>query len=54
MLLPKALRDKVWATFRPGQEEAKDPSQGYIAVAREVQEWIAKHHPPAVQPAKLL
>lgn len=38
--LPKALRDRVWATYRPGQEETKTPSREYLAVAREVQAWI--------------
>lgn len=41
--LPRHLRSKVWATYRPGQEVSKTPSQAYIAVAREVQEWIARH-----------
>lgn len=40
MRLPKRLRDKVWATFRPGQEKSMTPSREYVAVAREVQEWI--------------
>jgi hypothetical protein len=39
--LPAALRAKVWATYRPGQEISKTPSRSYIAVAREVQAWIA-------------
>lgn len=38
--LPKALRDKVWKAYRPGQEVDKSPSPDYIAVAREVQDWI--------------
>lgn len=38
--LPQSLRNKVWATYRPGQEESKTPSAEYLAVAREVQEWI--------------
>lgn len=37
--LPKRLRDKVWATYRPGQEITKDPSPAYLKVADEVQEW---------------
>lgn len=43
--LPKYLRDKVWAAFRPGQEQDKSPSRLYLEVAREVQEWIAEHYP---------
>lgn len=38
--LPKALRDKVWASYEPGQEISKDPSSEYLKVVTEVQEWI--------------
>ena len=38
--LPAGLRAKVWATYRPGQEITKTPSAAYIAVAKQVQEWI--------------
>lgn len=38
--LPKALRDKVWRTYRPGQEKDCSPSDAYIAVAKEVRSWI--------------
>jgi hypothetical protein len=38
--LPQSLRNKIWATFRPGQEETKTPSREYVAVALEVREWI--------------
>lgn len=38
--LPKRYRDAIWATYRPGQEIDKCPSQAYIDVAIEVQEWI--------------
>lgn len=38
--LPLDLRRKIWAAFKPGQEETKTPSREYVAVAREVQEWI--------------
>lgn len=40
--LPARLRAKVWATFKPGQEITKTPSPEYLAVAREVQEWIKR------------
>lgn len=43
--LPKDLRDKIWATYVPGQEIRKDPSQAYLTAAKEVQEWIAANHP---------
>lgn len=41
--LPKRLRDKVWAAYVPGQERRMDPSEEYLAVAHEVQEWIRAH-----------
>lgn len=39
-MLPKALRNKIWGTYRRGQEIDKNPSPQYIAAAREVQDWI--------------
>lgn len=33
--LPKELRDRIWATYRPGQETDKNPSAAYLAAARE-------------------
>lgn len=39
--LPQALRAKIWRTYEIGQEETKTPSREYVAVAREVQAWIA-------------
>lgn len=41
--LPSYLRNKVWSTFKPGQEETKTPSREYVAVAREVQAWIEEN-----------
>ncbi len=41
-LLPEQLRNEIWRTYRPGQEITKRPSAEYIAVARRVQDWIAK------------
>lgn len=38
--LPVRLRDRIWATYRVGQEVNGTPSREYVAVAREVQEWI--------------
>jgi hypothetical protein len=40
--LPAGLRAKVWATYQPGQEKTLSPSAEYLAVAREIQQWIAK------------
>lgn len=53
MMLPKYLRDKVWAAFRPGQEVTKTPSAEYVAVAREVREWVLENHPPKPEPETL-
>lgn len=41
--LPKPLRDKIWATYVPGQEIRKDPSTAYLDAADEVQKWIREH-----------
>ena len=32
-LLPKAIRDAIWATYRIGQEIDKRPSPAYLAAA---------------------
>ena len=37
--LPKRLRDRVWATYRAGQEVTKTPSAAYMKVVLEVQDW---------------
>lgn len=44
--LPARLRAKVWRAYRPGQEVTKDPSAEYLAVAHEVQAWIAQQSAP--------
>lgn len=48
-MLPRELRDRIWRTFRPGQEESKTPSREYVEAARDVQAWIAEHHPQPKQ-----
>lgn len=47
MRLPKPLRDRVWVTYVPGQEDRMDPSREYLRVADEVQAWIRLHFPCA-------
>lgn len=42
--LPKRLRDRIWATYRPGQEITKTPSLEYLQAARDVQDWIAANY----------
>lgn len=39
--LPEHLRDRIWRTFRPGQEKDQTPSRDYVEAARAVQEWIS-------------
>lgn len=41
--LPKRIRDRIWATYRPGQETDKQPSAEYIAVAQEAQQWAMEN-----------
>lgn len=43
--LPKHLRDKIWATYVPGQEKTMTPSAAYLAAAEEVDQWIRENHP---------
>lgn len=43
--LPKHLRDRIWQTYRPGQEVTKDPSDDYLEAAAAVQEWIRNRTP---------
>jgi hypothetical protein len=40
--LPKALRDRIWATYRVGQEERGGVTQAYLDAADAVQKWIAE------------
>jgi len=42
--LPSGLRAKIWATYKPGQEISKTPSAEYLAVAKQVQEWIETYN----------
>jgi hypothetical protein len=44
--LPKALRDRVWRTYQPGQEVDMTPSAAYLDVADEVQRWIREQEKP--------
>jgi hypothetical protein len=32
--LPTAMRNRIWAAYRPGQEVTKDPSSEYLFAAR--------------------
>lgn len=38
--LPLKLRNRIWATYVPGQEITKTPSRAYLDAAKEAQDWI--------------
>lgn len=40
--LPKPIRDRIWGTYREGQEITKDPSRAYMEAAKAAQDWIAQ------------
>ena len=42
--LPSRLRNRVWATYKPGQEIDMSPSREYVQVANEIQLWAAKRN----------
>ena len=39
--VPKHLRDRIWQTYRPGQEVTKDPSVEYVEAATEARLAVA-------------
>jgi hypothetical protein len=38
--LPKVIRDRIWLTYKAGQEVTKTPSPRYLVAARAAQLWI--------------
>lgn len=40
-MLPKRMRDLVWALYRPGQEITKDPSRSYLEHTRTCIDYVA-------------
>lgn len=44
--LPKVIRDRIWATYRPGQEVDREPSAEYWEAALAAQRWIKEHGGP--------
>lgn len=42
-MLPRSIRDKIWAAYSPGQEARRDPSPAYLAAANEARDWITEH-----------
>lgn len=45
--LPSSIRRDIWATYRPGQEIAGDPSEEYMRAASAARLWIAVNRKPA-------
>lgn len=48
-MVPKMLRDRVWVTYRPGQEIDKNPSDVYMAVQRRCIQAVEKVDPEGVR-----
>lgn len=44
--VPKALRDRIWSAYRPGQEIDKQPDAKYMEAVRAVDQWVCEHYPP--------
>lgn len=42
-MVPKALRDAVWAAYVPGQENRKDPTSRYLVIAETAISYVAMH-----------
>lgn len=42
-LIPKNLKNRIWDTYRIGQEVDMSPSKEYLDVADEVQSWIEEY-----------
>lgn len=38
--LPLRIRNRIWATYVPGQEITKTPSRAYLDAVKEAQDWI--------------
>lgn len=41
--LPQQLRNRIWATYRPGQEITKTPSIAYLEAAKAVDQWCKEN-----------
>lgn len=41
-MLPRRMRDAIWRTYHPGQEDDKNPSDDYCRVARECVIFVAE------------
>jgi hypothetical protein len=48
--LPREIRNRIWATYKPGQEVTMTPSASYLAVAKQAEQWIRANSAPAPSP----
>lgn len=42
-MLPLHIRQRIWATYRPGQEIDKQPSEAYLDAAMDARTWIVSY-----------
>lgn len=42
LTLPPEHRKEIWRTYRPGQENDKQPSEAYLSAAKRALEWAEK------------
>lgn len=48
--LPQEIRERIWASYRPGQEITKSPSREYIKATRAAKKWIEQQEASQVIP----
>lgn len=42
-MLPKPMRDAIWAAYVPGQEQRKDPADIYLNAAMAAVKWLSEN-----------
>lgn len=52
--LPLRLRNKIWCAYQPGQEIDMTPSEEYLQVAKDVENWIRMNTVPVEYKANRL
>lgn len=41
-MVPRMMQSKIWASYVPGQERRKDPTEAYLRVTKEVRLYVAE------------
>lgn len=49
-MVPRALQRAVWATYRPGQENTKDPTPEYLDAAQAAIDAVARREGRSAEP----